>query len=88
MPFKDPQRRRQYEREYYARHREDRLAYYRAYRKANPEKTYAARRKHYLANIESIKTKRREYYALHRDRLLAYMRVWRAKRREKLARST
>lgn len=68
MAYKDPERNRDYAREYarryYAKHRDKMLARAAAYREANPEVVKATQRRHYANNTE----KRRECSRRHSEK--------------------
>lgn len=83
MPYKDPEAQKEHNRKYREAHREDAIAYAKAYREANPEKMAEYKRE--WANKEgrqAITERRREYhrkrYQENREVLLERQRQYRA----------
>jgi len=70
MPFKDPEKRREYHRRYYST--PERKAIARQYRTANKEKITARKREHYLANRESVLASHRRWRQNNPEALRIY----------------
>jgi hypothetical protein len=76
MPFKDPEAKKAYAREYmrrhYAEHGAEQRAKQAADRAENPEKYRAAARAEYARHREAYNTRGKAYYAEHRETRRAY----------------
>jgi len=74
-----------YDREYYLRNREKRLAYSKEYHKRNPEKRREASRKYREKNRDLILEKQRAKYHEDRDGHNARARQWKSENKSKVA---
>lgn len=72
MAYKDPEKRRAYDRA----HREERLAWKRAWQEAHREELRAACRVYRKTHLEECRATDRAYQAEHRDEMAAYFRLW------------
>ena len=66
---------------YYAKHREDRIAYQKAYDAANKDAIAAYQNEYYEANKAKITEKSKLYFATHKAERAAYQKAYRASRR-------
>lgn len=69
MPCKDPEKRKEYERQYRLKNKEKLKAKDKEYRLKNPEKEKARKAKHQLENPESVKLYRKRYYEANKEKL-------------------
>lgn len=68
MPYKDPQKAREYARQYAREHKEQRLIYSRVWRKKNPERAKAIWKKSREKHIEKRKKHSKEYLIQQRKK--------------------
>lgn len=76
MPYKDPQKQKQYRKEYYNKHREEAIRNSKIYREANLEKVKANSRRYYKENAEVIKQKVKIYRDSHKEEILKQKKEW------------
>jgi len=84
----NPEKCREYRRQYYASHREKSLEANRLYRAANPEKRREADRRYKATHQEQCLKSGRKYDTTHREKRNEYRRKWRAANRDKFRKSS
>jgi recombination endonuclease VII len=87
VPYKDPEQKRAYNREYYRRNREALTAGKRAARAANPELHQQQDQEKYQRNKEQRLAYRRRYYAKNREQVLESQRMHYERNREQVLES-
>lgn len=83
MPYKDPQKRIQYRKEYYKKHREEAILNSKIYREANLEKVKANSKRYYKENAEAIKQRVKIYRDSHKEETLKQKIEWQRNNPEK-----
>jgi hypothetical protein len=70
MPYKDPEKRREFKRKRYEANREKVCESQRKYYEANREKQRESQRKYYEANRDKMLERRKKYHEANRDKIL------------------
>ena len=84
MPYKDPEKRKQYLKNYYQKNKEKFQEYNKKYKEENKEKITAQSKKYYQENQELILSKRKNYYQKNKEKQKGYMKKYREEKREQI----
>lgn len=83
MPYKDPEKQKQYHREYYQKNREKLRKRAREYGEENKEQRSEKMKEYYEKNKEDIKEKRKEYYYDNREECIERAVKWGKENKDK-----
>lgn len=86
MPYADPEKKKQYCREYYAKNREAQKRKRKEYVENNKEKVRLSKQKYYQDNKEKIRAHAQEFYSKpeNKERRKATARIWREKNKDQI----
>jgi hypothetical protein len=84
MPYKDPEKRREFKRKRYEANREKVCESQRKYYEANREKVCESQKKYYEANREKQRESQRKYYEANRDKMLEQRKKYYEANRDKM----
>jgi len=84
VPYKDPEKKKQYANDYYQKNKKRHRDYDRQWRKLNPEKVKAIWKRNYKKNKDWYRVRSKEYYQKNKEWYYNYQKWWRKLNPEKV----
>ena len=85
MPYKDPEKKRTHDKEYYENHRAKKMAYSKEYHEKHRERMVACCREYYKNHKKELVVQNKKYRKNHREEIAAKAKEYQENHREKIA---
>lgn len=84
MPFKDPEKAKEYHKKYYEKNKEKRKEYIKNWKKENPEKVREHKKKWEKENKEKRREQGKKWKEENKEQIKEYMKKWREENKEQI----